>query len=174
MALCCICAMAGAYTLQLFSELPGPMPLSVLTGTTLLAFLDSRTRLAGAFVSGFIVLTFTSQAVVNDRLHPDIAGTTISANVRIISFPKDNGASLSFLVEPVGHDELPGRVRLSWFEAPSRPSLGETWQLELRLRRPRGFSNPGGFDYEGWLFRQAIGATGPHTSGLHGALPTLN
>jgi len=29
-----------------------------------------------------------------------------------------------------------------------------------RLKRPHGFSNPGGFDYERWLFQQGIRATG--------------
>jgi len=29
-----------------------------------------------------------------------------------------------------------------------------------RLRRPQGFRNPGGFDYERWLFVHDIGATG--------------
>ena len=34
------------------------------------------------------------------------------------------------------------------------------WQLELRLKRPRGKSNPGVFDVEAWLFREEIHATG--------------
>jgi len=37
---------------------------------------------------------------------------------------------------------------------------GERWRLRVRLKPPHGFSNPGGFDYEGWLLRQGIGATG--------------
>ncbi|MBI3171358.1 MAG: DNA internalization-related competence protein ComEC/Rec2, partial [Hydrocarboniphaga effusa] len=36
---------------------------------------------------------------------------------------------------------------------------GECWRFTLRLRTPHGSLNPGGFDYEGWLFRQGIGAT---------------
>jgi competence protein ComEC len=28
------------------------------------------------------------------------------------------------------------------------------------LRRPRGTLNPGGFDYQAWLYQQGIGATG--------------
>lgn len=37
---------------------------------------------------------------------------------------------------------------------------GQQWQLLLRLRRPHGFANPGGFDYEAWLLGQGVGATG--------------
>ncbi len=58
-------------------------------------------------------------------------------------------------------DTLPNlqRVMLSWYGGrPVRP--GERWQLTVRLRTPRGFSNPGGFDYAGWLFHRQISATG--------------
>ncbi|NNG12458.1 MAG: DUF4131 domain-containing protein, partial [Halobacteria archaeon] len=30
----------------------------------------------------------------------------------------------------------------------------------MRLKRPHGYANPGGFDYERWLFQQRISATG--------------
>jgi competence protein ComEC len=30
----------------------------------------------------------------------------------------------------------------------------------VKLKRPRGFRNPGGFDYERWLFQQRLRATG--------------
>ena len=160
MALFCLCALAGAYSLQFCSELPGPAWLGALAIASLTAVLVRRFRLVGAFLSGFLVLAVASQSVIDDRLNPDFAGDSIRIDARVTDFPKNNGASLSFQVSPVGHDDLPRRIRLSWFDAPTQPFLGETWQFELRLRRPRGFSNPGGFDYEGWLFRQGIGATG--------------
>ncbi len=160
MALFCLCALAGAYALQLCSELPGPVLLAVFAAVSLAAFLVRQMRLVGAFLSGFLFLAVASQSVIDDRLSPDFVGKNIRIDARVTDFPKDNGASLSFQVVPIGRDDLPRRIRLSWFDASVRPALGETWQFELRLRRPRGFSNPGGFDYEGWLFRQGIGATG--------------
>ena len=156
----CLFALAGAYSLQLCGELPGPIPLAVFAGISITAFFIQRIRYVAAFILGFVFLALASQAVIDDRLAADLAGKTIRIDVRVTDFPKNNGASLSFPVEPVGRDDLPNRIRLSWFEAPVQPGLGETWQFELRLRRPRGFSNPGGFDFEGWLFRQGIGATG--------------
>ncbi|MGB2271788.1 MAG: ComEC/Rec2 family competence protein, partial [Pseudomonadales bacterium] len=36
---------------------------------------------------------------------------------------------------------------------------GQQWQLNLRLKRPRGNSNPGGFDYLRYLLTQRIDAT---------------
>jgi len=160
MALFCLCALAGAYSLQFCSELPGPAWLGALAVVSLSAIVVPQFRLVGAFLSGFLILAVASQCVINDRLNPDFAGDSIRIDARVTDFAKNNGASLSFQVSPVGHDDLPRRIRLSWFDAPTQPFLGETWQFELRLRRPRGFSNPGGFDYEGWLFRKGIGATG--------------
>lgn len=52
------------------------------------------------------------------------------------------------------------RVQLVWYEPASRPRSGETWQFQVQLRRPRGLANPGGFDYEGWLVAQRLGALG--------------
>lgn len=62
---------------------------------------------------------------------------------------------------PSSPEKLPRlqRVMVSWYGGrPVRP--GERWQLTVRLRTPRGFANPGGFDYAGWLFHRQISATG--------------
>jgi competence protein ComEC len=37
---------------------------------------------------------------------------------------------------------------------------GERWRLTLRLKAPHGARNPGGFDYELWLWEQGVQATG--------------
>lgn len=42
----------------------------------------------------------------------------------------------------------------------STVASGDLWQLEVKLRRPRGFVNPAGFDYQHYLLQQKIMATG--------------
>lgn len=37
---------------------------------------------------------------------------------------------------------------------------GQGWRLLVKVKRPHGFSNPGGFDYELWLTSRGIGAVG--------------
>ncbi|MGJ7457033.1 DNA internalization-related competence protein ComEC/Rec2 [Halomonas sp. RA08-2] len=69
------------------------------------------------------------------------------------------------------------RVRLSAFEAPPMQS-GERWALTVRLRPPAGFANPHTFDYEAWLWREGIQATGyvrrePPPRRLADAIPGL-
>ena len=54
-------------------------------------------------------------------------------------------------------------VLLSWYgDQKTWPTLktGEYWQFSVRLRKPRGLMNFGGFDYRAWLFVNAISATG--------------
>lgn len=53
-----------------------------------------------------------------------------------------------------------GLVRLGVYQNPPPIKAGERWRLEVRLKRPNGFANPNGFDYEKWLFSQGIMATG--------------
>jgi competence protein ComEC len=56
--------------------------------------------------------------------------------------------------------QVPRRIRLSWYRVDHTPKAGERWQLTVRLKRPHGYFNPGGLDYEQWLFLQGIRATG--------------
>ena len=52
-----------------------------------------------------------------------------------------------------------GLVRCSWKNAPVL-RVGEKWQLFIKLKNPHSPLNPGGFDYEGWLFSHGIRAIG--------------
>jgi competence protein ComEC len=56
---------------------------------------------------------------------------------------------------------------LSWYQgrredSPERLVVlpGERWRFTVRLKRPHGNANPGGFDYEAWLLERNIRATG--------------
>jgi competence protein ComEC len=81
----------------------------------------------------------------------------------VVSAPaKASGSTLQCIldIERVDGDARSLRARIAWYEPTAIPQPGERWRLHARLRAPRGFANPGGFDYEGWLFREGIGATG--------------
>ncbi|MGL6161648.1 DNA internalization-related competence protein ComEC/Rec2 [Microbulbifer sp.] len=60
---------------------------------------------------------------------------------------------------------------LTWYRADAdiRRQLraGSRWNLPVRLKRPRGSVNPHGFDYEGWLLRRGVYATGYVRPGDH-------
>ena len=48
----------------------------------------------------------------------------------------------------------------SWEVLERHIESGDHWQLVVRLRRPRGMLNPGGFDYQAWLIQNGFSATG--------------
>ena len=52
------------------------------------------------------------------------------------------------------------RLRLNWYRHDVDLALGQHWRLKVKLKRPNGLFNPAGFDYEGWMFRHQIDATG--------------
>ena len=85
---------------------------------------------------------------------------------------------------------VPSRLLLSWYAPPadqpgasvagsraraaeSTPALraGQRWSLTVRLKRPHGMLNPGGFDGELWLWEQGVRATGYVREGRAVAAP---
>ncbi|MCA6216194.1 DNA internalization-related competence protein ComEC/Rec2 [Ideonella sp. B7] len=88
------------------------------------------------------------------------------------AWTQDAAAQARGLARPDRPLAFRARVRLVWStpQAPGEPDppglartlprAGEAWRLPVRLRRPHGLANPGGFDAELWLFEQDIGATG--------------
>lgn len=56
--------------------------------------------------------------------------------------------------------KLPSNMRLSWYFPEQPVKSGQCWSFMVKLKRPQGSLNPGGFDYERWLFTQDVGATG--------------
>ena len=59
----------------------------------------------------------------------------------------------------VKEEKMPPRIRLTWRTAPEMVP-GDVWEFTVRLRRPRGYASEGAFDYEAWIARQGVQATG--------------
>ena len=118
--------------------------------------------------------------VVELQLPPEFEGKDLSISVKIMGVPHLTTESTRFdaeVIAIVDQDKqvlLGKKLRLSWRQAmPLKP--GDVWQLSLRLKRPRGFVNPGGFDYQAWLLHQGIYATGyVKASGKFNASKTPN
>lgn len=103
-----------------------------------------------------------------DRLTPELEGVDLIVVGKIASLPQSRPDGVRFLFHPLSAQwgttavQLPRLMRLGWYDVAGTLELvpGAQWQLKVRLKRPHGMHNPGGFDYEGWLFAQGIGATG--------------
>ena len=94
------------------------------------------------------------------RLDRRFAGDSMRVTVRVADFPSVNSGTTSLKLTPIADIRLPPAVRVTWFEPPVTLALGDVWELELKLKRPRGAANPGGFDVERWMFRERLYASG--------------
>lgn len=123
-------------------------------------------RLPAWFAAGLCWTLLHAHLILSSALDPEFEGLDLRAEGVIASVPEESGRAtrFDFEIERLwrGNDvlESPGRVRLSWYEEARSLAAGERWTLLLRLKRPHGFANPGGFDHEAWLFRKRIRATG--------------
>ena len=126
---------------------------------------------------GFLVAFVAGERALNNRLDDRYTGKNIIISGVISSLPVTNGESQRFefivddyhflddqiIDDPKKQAKLPEKIRLSWYlgnDVNAAVSADEKWQFEVRLKPPHGFMNPGGFDYEKWLFQKGIGATG--------------
>ncbi|MGH8120965.1 MAG: DNA internalization-related competence protein ComEC/Rec2 [Gammaproteobacteria bacterium] len=126
-----------------------------------------RLRLAGWLLCGFTWALIRAQGMLAPELDRELEGKTltVTGQVSSLSESRERGTRFEFRLDGTirfaGRDwPAPGKIRLSWYQNPPQLLPGQYWQLTIRLKRPRGFSNPGGFDYEGWLFQHRIRAVG--------------
>ncbi len=166
----CLGLLAGMYALQLssFAVISDYLNAVFVAGGFL--FLLRQWWLLFWFVIGVLLYFMAAQQLIDSRIPADIAGDSIVARVEVIGFPSIDAETVSFLAHPLDDARLPAKIRLSWFDPKLVIGNGDIWQLEVRLRRPRGNRNPGGFDYESWLFREHIGAVGYVVNGSRNRL----
>jgi len=126
-----------------------------------------RLRFPLVVACGFLWALLQAHAALYPGLHPALEGEDLVVTGVIASIPELREPATRFLfdIEQVhtriaADRSVPERARLSWYNDAPALKLGQRWKLTVRLARPRGFMNPGGFDYEGWLYSQGIGATG--------------
>ena len=156
----CLGVLAGMYALQLSSFAELSDYLTPVFVAVIFMFLLRQYTLLIAFILGASLFLLAAEQLSASRIPGDIEGDSIVANLQVVGFPEHRENLASFLARPSGDARLPNKIRLSWFDPPVKLRNGDNWQLEIRLRRPRGNRNPGGFDYEAWLFRERIAAVG--------------
>ncbi len=157
----------GIYCSLQLSFLPslGPiicLPVLFMLGRSIPVFRYLLLLLLGFYWSLLLISSAT-----NDELHADIEGTVVDVTGLVSSLPEtyDDHVQFLFDVDTIvdskqQYYKSPGIVRLNWYKTQVIPTPGEAWQLKIKLKRPYSFMNPGGFDYETWMLRQGIKATG--------------
>ncbi len=163
--------LAGILTLNLFSELPGLvvyLALLLATGSWYINRAKPSATVLRSIVfcvCGICWAQIHANRYLEHVLPEEFAGKDIVITGYISDIPVTAETVQRFIldIEAFNAKDYPGpapeRLKLSWYYGePVR--AGEMWQLNVRLKPPHGFMNPGGFDYEAWLFQNGIHATG--------------
>ncbi|MDD2768742.1 MAG: DNA internalization-related competence protein ComEC/Rec2 [Methylococcus sp.] len=159
-----LCFVLGAICVQAFPALP---PLPVLAGLGLggLFLLACRRLRPAALALGFVWASAFALVRLHDDLPRDLEGRDILLEGTVASLPEPNerGVRFEFAVDRILTPDaasVPSRLRLTWYDPAKAILAGEHWRLTARLKRPHGMLNPGGMDYELWLFAQDVRALG--------------
>ena len=152
--------MAGLLVCYQLPELP---PLSWYLLPLLPALLLPRWRLPIATaVLGMAIAQLDAHDRLADRWPPQRHGELHQLHGWVAAFPEQQGRVTRFVFHP-GQRGFPQRIRVAHYgraAAMSLPAPGSCLSVQLALRSPGGSQNPGGFDYERWLFSEGLGATG--------------
>ena len=106
------------------------------------------------------------EAATPPPLPADLSGADVRLVGQVVGLAERDGRRTRFRlrVERATQGGRPvavaGHVRLNWYGEPPALHPGQRLGLTARLKRPRRFANPGGFDYAAWLYREGITATG--------------
>ena len=148
-------------------ELPGRYLFILLPFLYFLLSKNFVLRIFSWGLAGFLWAFFWANNLLSQQLANQIEGEALEITGQVVSLPVVRGYATRFqlqahkLIDEEGHSwPLPGKVRLSWYRSEQEIRPGQLWRLRVKLKRPYGFMNPGGFDYEAWLFQKRIRATG--------------
>ncbi len=162
-----IAFLLGILLLQQVKHLPDSLWCGLLFLIIPLLFVTPLIiRLALYFLCGFLWALFYSTLILSSHLDASLEGKNLVVEGYISSLPKIRERSTQFEFEVTDlsfHKQsqpLPGKIVLTWYNTAPLLYPGDQWRFVVRLKKPHGFMNPGGFDYEGWLFQKKIRARG--------------
>lgn len=160
----------SAALFALFVGLITPLVMPILAPGWLLAVallvmlgaaLSGRSgRVFAAFLAGLIWASYWHHQALEQRLAQSLDGQKVWIEGRVRGLPEPTLTGWRFELTDarvVDTGESLPLIRAHWYLG-EPVANNQRWQFEASLRRPRGMSNPGGFDYEAWLYAQEIGA----------------
>ncbi len=174
---------SGVLTVGFLPYLPSLLSSLGLIPLIFLAIYYFRAYWLAALLTGFGWGIYCGHQLVSMQLDDALAGQDLQVTGVVTDLPENNERRLRFNLNirtaldassnSLDLQNFPQKIQLSWYAGYNRvdaiqlPKLvvGQEWQLNVRLKRPRGFANPAGFDYHAWQLRQGVGATGYVVSG---------
>ncbi|KAF0193159.1 MAG: competence protein ComEC [Gammaproteobacteria bacterium] len=161
-----IAFLTGILLCQQLTRLPPAYWYLSVIPLALLAYRVSAIRIPALIVVGFFWAMWRADIILSTGLPIGLEGENVTVTGWVASIPEtnDRGVRFDFEISQLDYKgetrPAPGRVRISWYDKVPEIDVGDEWQLTVRLKRPHGLMNPGGFDFERWLFQNRIRATG--------------
>jgi len=167
----------GIMLLFQLSELPSSKWAVVLLPLLVVGWRVKIVRPLFWFVAGVLWASIQTEFRLAIDLPEEMEGVDLQLVGRVVDIPQHkspNSIRFLFQIEKASQNlddsngkrefYFPAQVRLSWYLRErgdqAEPKAGERWTLKVRLKRPHGFMNPGGFSWEQWLFQKGVRATG--------------
>ena len=168
----------GTLVIQRLTELPSLVWVGLLLCGSIIvtAFVKTSSKvivisilMIVALSSGVFLATWSAKSQLERQIPAKLQGKELIVQGKIIDIPDRRADGTRFRLKidkahlAADHEAtllVKGIIRLGWYQERQDPRAGEVWQLKVKLKRPSGFMNPGGFDYEKWLFTERISATG--------------
>lgn len=155
----------GVCTLQLFAKLPSLEWLMLLPILGLMYLGLRKLRVVKylvAFAAGLAWALIYAHWIMNWSLPKILEKQPIVITGSIASLPieKPHLTTFVFQTSKIANQAIRTKLKLSWYSPTASLKVGDQWQLQVRLKQPHGMLNPGGNDYEKYLFQQHIRASG--------------
>jgi competence protein ComEC len=150
----------GLLAVQQFQVLPGNLWL-IMVGLSAIVFASLRHWRLLFLVMGVLWAVVFAMMRLADQLPEAQEGIDIAISGYVADLPEqdERRTRFDFIVQSSAQ-KLPRLLRLNWYYPEQPIKAGQRWSFTVKLKRPHGSFNPGGFDYERWLFTEGIAATG--------------
>ncbi len=142
------------------SRLPMQVPAAIAVSLlpVLMFGLTTRLRFLCALLAGMLWCWLTLHSELALRVTANETLEPVDLKIEVIGLPTTDELITRFSGRVLADQGVhTGRhLKFSWYSATQPVIAGQRWRLQARLRAPTGSVNPGGFDYERWLFTQRI------------------
>jgi competence protein ComEC len=162
-----VALLTGVLAVQACASLPSRWLDGLLALAAIFAWRFPRLRPVAVAALGFAWCAWRADVAFEARLPAELEGRDLDVIGVVDELPLDRPDAMraTLRIERASLDgadiALRGRIRLAWYDVPSDAlEPCSRWRLHVRVKRPRGLVNPGGFDAERSALERGIVATG--------------
>jgi len=117
-----------------------------------------------SFFAGALLVISSTLGVLENHVQLPTNQRVVEAVGTVLDYPDVNVWRARFELQIISSNRTEikagHKFQINCYECPYSVQRGDTWQLILKLKPPHGYANAAGFDYEKWLLRNRIHATG--------------